>query len=66
MLNGEGYTEGSFVFEMSRYGSFCWVNNEIIDNDVSGFLLRSKPVEANEGGIMTGIGAITPWKFHEK
>jgi len=34
-------------------------------NDVSGFLIRAKPENENEGGIMAGVGSIVPWKFIE-
>jgi hypothetical protein len=44
-------------------GAFSWIDGELIRNEALGFLLRAKPENVNEGGIMTGVGAIIPWKF---
>jgi hypothetical protein len=65
IIDGEGYTEADYQIEISRLGAFSWIEEEILTNDISGFLLRAKPVHANEGGIMTGIGSIVTWKFTE-
>jgi hypothetical protein len=42
------------------------MDSEIIRNQVDGFLIRAKPITANEGGITIGIGAIVPCKIENK
>ena len=48
---------------MSHYGVITGKDKEVKDNYVAGFLIRAKPSEKNEGGVMDGNGAICSWKI---
>lgn len=66
IMDGENYKVVDCLYEISRLGAFNWIDGKLNKNDVSGFLVRAKPSTANEGGIMTGIGSIVPWKLVKK
>lgn len=63
IIDGVNYHTLNCLYEISRYGAFSWIDDQLVTNVVSGFMIRAKPENANEGGIMTGIGSIVPWKF---
>jgi len=62
-MNGTAYDQINCLYEISRYGAFCWIDGQLVKNVSGGFLIRAKPEHENEGGIMSGVGAIVPWKF---
>lgn len=59
LRNGEILKEG-IVSELGIFGSYLFNENtgEILDNQVSGHLLRSKTSTSNEGGVAAGYGCV--------
>ncbi|VDP59859.1 unnamed protein product [Schistosoma mattheei] len=46
------------VTELGIFGAILACKDEIFLNEFSGHLLRSKPLESNEGGIVAGYGCL--------
>lgn len=59
LRNGEIYC-GNIVSELGIFGSILWNSQtgEILSNEESGWLLRSKLQSSNEGGVAAGFGCI--------
>lgn len=53
----EGIEEHEIDSEVSIYGA-VYSSGEGIVNESDGFLVRCKPKDVNEGGLMAGTGAI--------
>jgi len=60
---GGNISQGLFINEVSKYGIVCEIDGKLIKNSSKGHLIRMKPVYENEGGVMTGIGAISNMVF---
>ncbi|KAH8862861.1 Glutathione synthetase [Schistosoma japonicum] len=62
ILNSSSMFEESkarkMVTEMGIFGAILARKNHIFLNECSGHLLRSKPLESNEGGIVAGFGCL--------
>ncbi|CAL8089979.1 unnamed protein product [Calicophoron daubneyi] len=59
ILNTPNSTERKkIVGELGIFGAFIGCGEKIFLNEQAGHLLRSKPVEANEGGVAAGFGCL--------
>ena len=47
------------VSEISQYGIIITKAGQVTQNVADGYLIRTKPVAENEGGLMSGVGALT-------
>ncbi|CAH8562502.1 unnamed protein product [Schistosoma turkestanicum] len=56
--SSEELTVKKMVTELGIFGAILARKDEIYLNEVSGHLLRSKPLESNEGGIVAGYGCL--------
>lgn len=59
LRNGELFT-GDTLSELGVFGSVLWdaTTGEILNNDTTGWLLRTKLESSNEGGVAAGFGCI--------
>ena len=46
------------VSELGVFGVFLEVSGEVVLNESSGYLMRTKPVSSDEGGVSTGVGVL--------
>jgi hypothetical protein len=65
LLNGENHVEAKCICEISQYGVILVENNELLESETCGFLLRIKPENENEGGIMPESAPYAQWSFND-
>ena len=46
------------ISEFGVFGVFLEVSGEVLLNESSGYLMRTKPVSSDEGGVSTGVGVL--------
>jgi glutathione synthase len=61
LMNGLQNIKVNCIYEVSQYGIIAIDNNQLVKSDSCGFLIRIKPEDVNEGGIMAGVGSICSW-----
>eukprot|EP00835_Amoeboradix_gromovi_P004871 NODE_410_length_9177_cov_0.515091.p2 type:complete len:445 gc:universal NODE_410_length_9177_cov_0.515091:3051-4385(+) len=65
-VNGN-YTkiDGNCISEIGVYGYFISKNKEMLRNEVGGYLVRTKLVGTNEGGVATGYSYLNALQFEK-
>lgn len=52
------YEKEDLISELGVFGILITKSNEIISNTTGGYLIRTKPLAVNEGGVATGYAAL--------
>jgi glutathione synthase len=56
--NSEALIKKSVISELGVYGYFISNGESLVENKTAGYLLRTKSLGVNEGGVATGYSAL--------
>lgn len=65
ILCGNQHGKAECVYEISSYGILIHDQKELLKNDQVGFLIRVKPKNQNEGGVLAGAGCLCSWMIED-
>lgn len=65
LIDGLKYCHTKTINEISQYGLILSEKGKLEKNETIGFLIRIKPSDVDEGGVMAGVGSICSWKVNE-
>jgi glutathione synthase len=65
LISGSQHLKAKCIYEVSQYGILGIDGDAILKSESCGFLIRVKPENVNEGGIMAGVGSICSWMLED-